>query len=338
MIWSVRLGGFRGLVALSPAMASVIIVAITLSVAIAIAIYIEGLTSFTRLEKLDISTHYVKSDGSVVIPIRNTGSSKATIPRGGVMINGIPYNQFDPSATVLVNGTDLSVQSVTVDVGEYYEVEIRSTKFEPGVTYEVKICTASGKEYPRAILYGGVVGTPAPTTTQPPTTTPPPTTTSPPCFIATACAGSDSSWALSILRVFRDRVLSSNLLTRSLVEVYYRCSPPIADVLSSHKTLALAVRILLVYPAGLFASLAMEPYAFAVGLSISVLLIWESKLTDGFLSALFSMGLLCVAALITGYCGYYLRFPALIGACILPFIVPAGIASIASIFALKRKG
>jgi len=110
-----------------------------------------------------------------------------------------------------------------------------------------------------------------------------------------------------------------------------------ANVLSSHKTLALAVRILLVYPAGLFASIAMEPCAFAVGLSISVLLLWEGKLTDEFLSALLSMGLLCMAALISGYCGYYLRFPALLGACTLPFVVPAGIASMVSVFALKRK-
>ncbi len=65
------------------------------------------------------------------------------------------------------------------------------------------------------------------------------------CFVATAAFGSIFAPAVRTLRDFRDQFLSSNAVTRALVNFYYQVSPSIADVISQHSALRFAVRMLL---------------------------------------------------------------------------------------------
>jgi hypothetical protein len=71
------------------------------------------------------------------------------------------------------------------------------------------------------------------------------------CFVATAAFGSIFHPYVRILRDFRDSYLLDNQLGRTLVSLYYKYSPPVADVIAADSGLRLAVRILLLPIVGL---------------------------------------------------------------------------------------
>jgi hypothetical protein len=68
------------------------------------------------------------------------------------------------------------------------------------------------------------------------------------CFIATAVYGTDTAEEIDILREFRDVVLLPSGLGAEFVSLYYKISPPIAEVISRHDFLRTAVRVGFVDP------------------------------------------------------------------------------------------
>lgn len=65
------------------------------------------------------------------------------------------------------------------------------------------------------------------------------------CFIATAAFGSSTAPEVAVLRDYRDAVLSHSAFGRSLVDLYYRVSPPLARLVASSPRLASIVRTML---------------------------------------------------------------------------------------------
>lgn len=65
------------------------------------------------------------------------------------------------------------------------------------------------------------------------------------CFIATAAYGTPSHPHVMLLRAFRDRYLAQSRLGRSLVDFYYKHSPPLARFIKKHEALRTASRIVL---------------------------------------------------------------------------------------------
>ena len=64
-----------------------------------------------------------------------------------------------------------------------------------------------------------------------------------PCFIATAAYGTPLAADLDLLRGWRDGYLLSNHLGTAFVDLYYRASPPIADLIATHPLLAAIARL-----------------------------------------------------------------------------------------------
>ena len=71
------------------------------------------------------------------------------------------------------------------------------------------------------------------------------------CFIATAAFGSSVQPSVKILREFRNRFLLNNSIGKSLVNFYYKYSPPMADCISRHDNLRAMVRICLLPVVGM---------------------------------------------------------------------------------------
>jgi hypothetical protein len=76
------------------------------------------------------------------------------------------------------------------------------------------------------------------------------------CFVATAAYGSPMAEEIEILREFRDKYLLTTTVGKSLVEFYYRVSPPIAQFITEHPVLQPMVRAALV-PALVLSTLAV---------------------------------------------------------------------------------
>jgi len=87
------------------------------------------------------------------------------------------------------------------------------------------------------------------------------------CFIATAAYGSIMHPYVKALREFRDRRLLTNRAGKAFVALYYRFSPPIADIISGSEYLKLVTRTALVP----LVMVVVFPYESAVVLIFTVM-------------------------------------------------------------------
>ena len=149
---------------ISPVMATVILVAIAIVIAIAVAFWATGLVGiFTRFEKIEtLATAYDSNNNQVELLVRNTGSSPATIDN--IYVNGQPISAlgggfgFTNDGVVLdppTNAPTCDTNSGLCDPGEYVVIQVSeggTFTWQPGVTYEVAVHTASGRLYPVSVL------------------------------------------------------------------------------------------------------------------------------------------------------------------------------------------
>jgi flagellin-like protein len=137
---------------ISPVIATIIIVAVAIAIAIAVAFWVVGIAGlFTRFEKLEISYIYADKSGNdwtINLMVRNTGSATATIDQ--VFLNGKP-----PTNGVTVNPDPANTaQALTPGATATFAITIPSGTpgFGSGATVEVKLHTAAGQEYYKAVV------------------------------------------------------------------------------------------------------------------------------------------------------------------------------------------
>lgn len=146
----------KNLKAVSPVIATIIIVAIAIVMAIAVAYWMLGLGgAFTRYEKLEIPTAYaVKEEAGsfkIYLTVKNTGSAAATIDVTNTLYNGKPRSYYeDAGATITWDKED-----ITLEPGEEESVVITldgGNIWRSGMTIELTIHTVAGKDYPKVVV------------------------------------------------------------------------------------------------------------------------------------------------------------------------------------------
>jgi len=138
---------------ISPVIATIIIVAVAIAIAIAVAFWVVGIAGlFTRYEKLEISYIYADGDATggwtITLALKNTGSAVATIDQ--VFLNGKPATDLGASITPNPAGTNIALSpgaATTMTISG-----LSTPTFNAGMTVEVKLHTAAGQEYYKAVV------------------------------------------------------------------------------------------------------------------------------------------------------------------------------------------
>ena len=127
--------------AITPAIATVVIVVIALAVSIAGEYWIVGaIPAFTQYEELKTMSVHISDSENATINVKNTGSGEASIT--DVSVNGRVSDEsgWSATSTMLEPGDE-----ATIIVGaNHYPVN----EFNSGILYEFTINTAAGGKYP----------------------------------------------------------------------------------------------------------------------------------------------------------------------------------------------
>lgn len=153
--------------AISPVIATVILVAVAITVAVGVSYWMSGISSqYTQFEKIEIQTGYatvvdgVTTDGwEVILTIKNSGSATATITH--VFVNDVPVNVYSAanidSLSAGQTGTDI-VQATgkTLTAGQPGDVKVWIASGSPstlssGTTVNIKLHSAGGMDYIKLI-------------------------------------------------------------------------------------------------------------------------------------------------------------------------------------------
>jgi flagellin-like protein len=136
--------------ALSPVVASIILIAVTVAVSLAVAIWMGALsTGFMATEQLSfIDCQYASDLTYVNITLKNTGSGSLTI--GKILINGY-LNVTSPGWTVWSGDATLTPNEVVVikvDPSKYpTQAGIVNHNFDRGANYAYTVITSKNNQF-----------------------------------------------------------------------------------------------------------------------------------------------------------------------------------------------
>lgn len=152
--------------AVSPVIATVILVAIAITVAVAVAFWIGGITGqYTRFEKLEISTAYCEANATfsewrITLDLRNTGTIESAIIN--CLVNGKKigdYTGITAEADIggVVTPLDFSAgNKMVLPAGLSGKVILHvaytgSYSFTSGTTIEVSVLSSAGNNYMKMV-------------------------------------------------------------------------------------------------------------------------------------------------------------------------------------------
>jgi len=141
--------------AVSPVIATIIIVAIAIVMSIGVAYWMLSLGgAFTRFEKLEFTSGYATVNNStgnfdVKMVIKNTGSADATLDL--LFLNGKPSADYGATVALPSNYKGFAL----VPGGETGSMTITLTKgntWKSGMSVELTVQTSAGRQYPKTVI------------------------------------------------------------------------------------------------------------------------------------------------------------------------------------------
>ena len=149
--------------AISPVIATVILVAVAITVSVGVSYWMGGISSqYTQFEKVEIQTGYattVTAGWHVTMEIKNSGSAETTLTH--VFINDIPISDDtlpDPMLTTTLASNIATVGTLTAGQTSTVTVYIGNAQAHPslanlssGTTVNIKLHSAGGMDYIKLI-------------------------------------------------------------------------------------------------------------------------------------------------------------------------------------------
>jgi len=145
--------------AVSPVIATVILVAVAITVAVAVAYWMGGIASqYTKFEKVEVQSGWsVLQSGTgwtVTLELKNTGSATATLTR--VFLNEVPLNSTGYGLSTFPAGSDMVGTSIAStgtpltsgnSTTAYVWINTGYGTLSSGTTVNIKIHSAGGMDY-----------------------------------------------------------------------------------------------------------------------------------------------------------------------------------------------
>lgn len=156
---------FRSRRAISPVIATVILVAVAITVAVAVAYWMGGIASqYTKFEKVEIQSGIcVREAGdywNITLKMKNTGTASATLI--GVFINEVEVNTYNEtvtsapaagSATTTMSSAETVLSGATSTINIFVDggTDGWGAPVTSGTTINLKIHSAGGMDYIKLI-------------------------------------------------------------------------------------------------------------------------------------------------------------------------------------------
>lgn len=143
--------------AISPVIATVILIAVAVAIGLAVSFWASGLTgTLTKYERLNVNVAYAEAvpntGWNVTLQGVNMGSSDSTINL--ITFNGKPLD-ISTINHLYVNGVEITPPlPATVQAGKPFTmgITIPSSYASSGQTVEIALITATGTNYPKSLV------------------------------------------------------------------------------------------------------------------------------------------------------------------------------------------
>jgi archaeal type IV pilus assembly protein PilA len=144
--------------AVSPVIATVILVAVAITVSVGVSYWMGGISSqYTQFEKIEVQTGFataVAGGWDVTMTVKNSGSADATITH--VFVNDVPVTNLAASAVVAgETGADVPATGLGLTAGEAGTVMVYISSsygsLSAGTTVNIKLHSAGGMDYIKLI-------------------------------------------------------------------------------------------------------------------------------------------------------------------------------------------
>jgi flagellin-like protein len=154
----------KGCRAVSPVIATVILVAIAITIAIAVAYWMSGISgTYTRFEQIELqnalcTSHNTPSDWNVTMTLKNTGTVDVTLL--SLFINDVEvdtYGVADTGYTFVVEwatnmtNTEVITRGATLIINVYIAHNKAGSTLSPGTMVNVKIHSAGGMVFTKLV-------------------------------------------------------------------------------------------------------------------------------------------------------------------------------------------